>query len=58
MAEGPERLHLALNLADVPALLPAPDAQLIEAGGGELVVGDDNAVWVSLAPHGWAILSA
>ncbi|MDR7037498.1 cyclomaltodextrinase [Methylobacterium sp. BE186] len=58
MNEGTRRLLLALNLADGPATLPAPDARHVEAGDGDLVSPGGRAGQVSLPPHGWAILSA
>ncbi len=58
MTEGPQRLLLALNLADEAATLPVPDARLIEIGDGSLVAGSDRVAQVRLGPHGWAILSA
>ncbi|GEP08056.1 alpha-amylase family protein [Methylobacterium oxalidis] len=57
MADGHQRVLLALNLADEPAVLPAPGAHLIEIGEGDLGAGGEGAEQVSLRPHGWAILS-
>ncbi|MGY2080298.1 alpha-amylase family protein [Modestobacter sp. SYSU DS0657] len=50
-ADG-ERLVVVLNLADTPALVPAPGAGALLAGAGQ--VQRDG---VRLEPHGWAVLA-
>ena len=51
------RLVVALNLADVPAAVPAAGAGELVAGAGTVQrPGTDRAV-VELGPHGWAVLA-
>ncbi|MGY1857651.1 alpha-amylase family protein [Modestobacter sp. SYSU DS0290] len=47
-----ERLVVVLNLADTPALVPAPGAGALLAGAGQ--VQRDG---VRLEPHGWAVVA-
>jgi cyclomaltodextrinase len=54
-ADG-ERLVVALNLAETPAVLPAPGAGAVLAGEGTVRQPRTDRAVVELGGHGWAIL--
>lgn len=57
LRSGEQRMILALNLGGMPASLPAPGADRIEAGFGDLVRAGRTDAAVTLPPYGWTLLA-
>jgi len=55
--EGTDCLLVALNLDNAASVLPAPNMRVVVAGGGALRRAGTAEAQISLAPHGWTVLS-